>query len=515
MFSRRKLGKRFSLLLLEDEEDYVADWVASCKWPSSVAGNWQNLGSLPGRLRLCTKSIFFEPEDVRIPIVRLEFASVLHLEADSMQSCTVGVNKVTKMKANMADAPYVVERNKSSSWGFTLTYARLDSFMPLAQEQLVISRLPTLERLVLQDAARRSREDAAQFDSSRLVEFSEVLMWEGPAVQLSPLIREPGRLAVTDQRVYFQPLHNISGDTPVRSHPLAAVAALVRRRSSLQPVGLELFMINPSLELKQQLTGPVWDAPSAFLTFRSEADREAARAALAAQPTLGMAVSSLMPTSTLGNLNQPQHPHSQQLVAAGQLLEAAGGWLQRVMMAWQLGKVSNFDYLLYLNLAAGRSFNDLAQWPVFPWVVKDYKNAVLDLGNDSVFRDLKKPMGAQTEDRLRIFRQRYHDMESIAQHTDAAGDMPKPFMYGTHYSTPGYVMFWLVRAAPGHMLRLQAGKFDAPDRLFNSLQDSWDSATSSTTDVKELIPEFYMLEREARQRRCTATLGNHPRKPAC
>jgi hypothetical protein len=46
-------------------------------------------------------------------------------------------------------------------------------------------------------------------------------------------------------------------------------------------------------------------------------------------------------------------------------------------------------------------------------------------------------------------------MESLSQHVDASGDMPKPFMYGTHYSTPGYVMYWLVRAAPGHMLRLQ------------------------------------------------------------
>lgn len=70
MFARRKLAKRFNLLLLEDEEDYVADWVASCKWPSNVEGNWQGLASLPGRLRLCTKSLFFEPDDVRVPIVR-------------------------------------------------------------------------------------------------------------------------------------------------------------------------------------------------------------------------------------------------------------------------------------------------------------------------------------------------------------------------------------------------------------------------------------------------------------
>lgn len=66
-------------------------------------------------------------------------------------------------------------------------------------------------RLELLDAAVKSREDAASFDSSRLVEFSERLIWEGPALQLSPLVREPGRLAVTDQRVYFQPLHNIAG----------------------------------------------------------------------------------------------------------------------------------------------------------------------------------------------------------------------------------------------------------------------------------------------------------------
>ena len=45
---------------------------------------------------------------------------------------------------------------------------------------------------------------------------------------------------VTDARVYFQPLHDVGGDSPVRSHPLAAVAAVVRRRSSLRPLGAVL-----------------------------------------------------------------------------------------------------------------------------------------------------------------------------------------------------------------------------------------------------------------------------------
>ena len=35
-------------------------------------------------------------------------------------------------------------------------------------------------------------------------------------------------------------------------------------------------------------------------------------------------------------------------------------------------QVSNFEYLMYLNREANRSFNDLSQYPVFPWVLSDY-----------------------------------------------------------------------------------------------------------------------------------------------
>ncbi len=65
------------------------------------------------------------------------------------------------------------------------------------------------------------------------------------------------------------------------------------------------------------------------------------------------------------------------------------------------------------------------------------------------------------------------------------------FMYGSHYSTPGYVMYFLVRQCPEYMLRFQNGKFDAPDRLFSSISRAWKSAFNSLTDVKELIPQFF------------------------
>ena len=39
---------------------------------------------------------------------------------------------------------------------------------------------------------------------------------------------------------------------------------------------------------------------------------------------------------------------------------------------WVEGKLSNFDYLMFLNRIGARTFNDLAQYPVFPWILSEY-----------------------------------------------------------------------------------------------------------------------------------------------
>jgi len=53
------------------------------------------------------------------------------------------------------------------------------------------------------------------------------------------------------------------------------------------------------------------------------------------------------------------------------------------------------------------------------------------------------------------------------------------------------VLFWLIRALPAHSLKLQGGRFDAPDRLFCSVREAWDSVMRAPADVKELTPEFF------------------------
>ncbi|PYH48765.1 Beige/BEACH domain protein [Aspergillus saccharolyticus JOP 1030-1] len=157
---------------------------------------------------------------------------------------------------------------------------------------------------------------------------------------------------------------------------------------------------------------------------------------------------------------------------------------------WAKGEMSNFHYLMLINTLAGRTFNDLTQYPVFPWVLADYTSEELDLTNPLTFRDLSKPMGCQTSEREAGFRERYKAFAEMAD------DKLPPWHYGTHYSSAMIVSSYLIRLQPfvKSYLLLQGGTFDHADRLFYSIGKAWESASRGhMSDVRELIPEFFYL----------------------
>nr|CAJ2481711.1 unnamed protein product [Leishmania braziliensis] len=159
----------------------------------------------------------------------------------------------------------------------------------------------------------------------------------------------------------------------------------------------------------------------------------------------------------------------------------------RATALWHKRLLSNFDYLLVLNLLAGRSLNDMTQYPVFPWILSDYTSETLDLTNSATFRDLSMPMGAcGSNDRRKLVQQRYMEMRSL-------GDVPSH--YFTHYSSPAITLYFLIRLPPFTTLALllQGGHFDHADRMFHSMQATFRAVMTSTQDVRELIPELYYL----------------------
>ena len=50
----------------------------------------------------------------------------------------------------------------------------------------------------------------------------------------------------------------------------------------------------------------------------------------------------------------------------------------------------------------GRTYNDLSQYPVFPWVLTNYDSSELDLSLPSNYRDLSK-VNLQLEPSLSVF----------------------------------------------------------------------------------------------------------------
>ncbi|KAJ3299646.1 hypothetical protein HK104_007865 [Borealophlyctis nickersoniae] len=187
------------------------------------------------------------------------------------------------------------------------------------------------------------------------------------------------------------------------------------------------------------------------------------------------------PVSGIGaaTASEPHKMLQQTIFGGGSISDLTQRWCQR--------EISNFSYLMQLNTLAGRSYNDLTQYPVFPWVLADWISEQLDLENPAVYRDFSKPMGVQGAQRAEQFIDRYNNWE----------DSTIPGChYGVHYSSSMIVCSYLIRLEPftRQYLKLQGGHFDHPDRLFHSMGSAWKSASQeSTTDIRELIPEFFYL----------------------
>ncbi|NXU57111.1 LYST regulator, partial [Turnix velox] len=166
---------------------------------------------------------------------------------------------------------------------------------------------------------------------------------------------------------------------------------------------------------------------------------------------------------------------------------------------WCTAQITNFEYLTHLNKHAGRSFNDLMQYPVFPFILSDYTSETLDLNEPSIYRNLVKPIAVQSKEKEDRYVDTYKYLEEEYRKGAREDDpMPpvQPYHYGSHYSNSGTVLHFLVRLPPftKMFLAYQDQSFDIPDRTFHSTNTTWRlSSYESMTDVKELIPEFFYL----------------------
>lgn len=154
--------------------------------------------------------------------------------------------------------------------------------------------------------------------------------------------------------------------------------------------------------------------------------------------------------------------------------------LPQATQLWQSNIISSYSYLSILNYYGGRSFSDLSQYPIFPWVISDYSSDKINIFSSEQIRDMSLPIG--------LYDPSYKDQcDEIYQIRGAH--------YGSHYSFAASVHHFLFRVAPYTYLEwdLHHG-WDQYRRLFNSISISWKSVShSSGNAVNELIPEFFAV----------------------
>ena len=216
---------------------------------------------------------------------------------------------------------------------------------------------------------------------------------------------------------------------------------------------------------------------------------------------------------------------------------------------WQNYRISTLEYLMWLNIYGGRSFNDITQYPVVPWILMDYESNELT----NIKRDFSLPVGMFSIDKwilstqrkegyLELFQNSLNEFENNNPHfnmktylekgeeyyhsynnkilkmkskeekknSESKGDHDSssdedeyneikvnqiPYIFGSHFSNPFYTSHFLVRIFPFSFISIQihGTKFDDPSRMFFSVSKTFQCVCTLKEDLRELIPEFYSL----------------------
>uniref|UniRef100_A0A8C1JQA4 Neurobeachin n=1 Tax=Cyprinus carpio TaxID=7962 RepID=A0A8C1JQA4_CYPCA len=349
-------------------------------------------------------------------------------------------------------------------FGSTHSEATLKAAAEHAPEEDVLKGKQSIRSSVLGNQNSESELLLEDDDTLSSLEEKDLENLAGPvnlstsAQLVAPAVVVKGTLSITALELYFEvdeedpSFKNIDPKILAYTEGLhgkwqfTEIRAVFSRRYLLQNTALEVFMANR--------TAVMFNFP----------DAATVKKVVHCLPRVGVGTNFGLPQTRRISLASPK-----------QLYKASN-----VTQRWQRREISNFEYLILIT------FNDLNQYPVFPWVITNYDCEDLDLTLPSNFRDLSKPIGALNPKRAAFFSERFESWEDE--------QVPK-FHYGTHYSTSSFTQMWLLRIEPftTFFLNFQGGKFDHADRTFSSVSRAWRNCQRDTSDVKELIPEFYYL----------------------
>ena len=161
---------------------------------------------------------------------------------------------------------------------------------------------------------------------------------------------------------------------------------------------------------------------------------------------------------------------------------------------WVDDEMTTYQYLLYINKFSSRSYNDVNQYPIFPWIFRETSlGSYRDKEKLPKFRDLQYPVSIRGKSLCNEEKEK-EDLEEAKSFFDSSLEESSkyPNHFRLHYSTSGYLLSFLVRISPytEEQIRFQNNQFDSPNRQLNSIDEIL-TILSSSHDNRELIPEYF------------------------
>ena len=357
--------KAFNLLFLDDSEYLISSVSARLSSPEYE--------SETGKLHLCTRAIVFQPSNSKLPLLRFklsnpDFRFTFTLPASHRStSLRLSSPKPAAMRPNAWELPTtalvisvarfeVVTRDPCSprfsqpagdGFAFELSptevarvSAELETILSGEEEEMVAQLIYSV----------RYREFTSMLGDSEDFDPEEFLLHH-KATRVLPEGRQLGAFVLTQSSLHFYPLVNAKPSEQIHMGFKGVQFAL--RCDYLQE----------SVALQIHTYASVWPF---VLVYESEEKRENIY-------------------SYLQNRVKFHNPEED---------------LPRMTDLWSQGHLSNFQYLTLLNHLSGRSVLDLSQYPVFPWILRNYHGEDIDLSDIRNYRDLSRPVGALSSDKL-------------------------------------------------------------------------------------------------------------------
>lgn len=142
-----------------------------------------------------------------------------------------------------------------------------------------------------------------------------------------------------------------------------------------------------------------------------------------------------------------------------------------ITLRWIEGKISNFEYIMAINYAAGRRLSDVQHHPVLPWVTDFSVDPTQGYYDENALRDL-------TRTKFRLSKGD-RQLETTFQHSEPPHHIPEVLAELTY-------TIYMARRVPMHVLQKVVRSYFVPEHYPFSMNRMYEWSPD------ECIPEFFM-----------------------